>query len=196
MISLTLLVVLVLSLSIFTNGNDLDEYSVQLQEVFSSSSAYLVFYYMGNDDQSSNFGPLLTNMKEKIEQYGIELGAIDCSVFKKECKSVTLTTIPSIQLYIDDPVINPYTKKDYRNGIFFDARSGPNDLKELERFINRNYPNNVVGNVDSLDNYVNPTIPPAIFFTEKKASSSMLLKVLLYYSNTTTSTTTYTNSYY
>jgi hypothetical protein len=178
MLPLLLVVVLVLSLSIFTIGNDLNEYSVQLQQVFSSSSAYLVFYYMGNDDQSSTFGPLLSNMREKVEQYGIKLGAIDCSIHKKECKSVTLMTIPSIQLYVDEPVVNPYTKKDYRNGIFFDARTGPNDLKELERFINKNYPNKIISNADSLDGYVNPTIPPAIFFTEKKASSSMLLKVI------------------
>ena len=87
MLPLLLVVVLVLSLSIFTIGNDLNEYSVQLQQVFSSSSAYLVFYYMGNDDQSSTFGPLLSNMREKVEQYGIKLGAIDCSIHKKECKS-------------------------------------------------------------------------------------------------------------
>ena len=178
-----LLLIVVLSIIQYSNANDndneLDEYSVPLSTVFSSNDAHVVFYYMGNDDQSKNFGPLLSNMKEKVESYGIKLGAIDCAVYKKECKSVSLMTMPSVQLYVDEPVPNPYTKKNYRNGIFFDTRTGPTDLKELERFINRNYPNKIITNVDSLESYANPAKPAAVFFTEKKASSSMLLKVLL-----------------
>ena len=123
MLSLLLIVLIIISIVISSYGDvAIDSYNVQLNDVFSSSDSYVVFYYMSDDEQAKNLGPLMENMKEKLDAYGIKLGTVNCSINKKECKSLNLMFMPSIQLYVDDPQPNPYTKKNYRSGIFYDSK--------------------------------------------------------------------------
>ena len=67
LLSLLLIVLVIISIVISTYGEvTIDTYNVQLNNVFSSNDAYVVLYYMGNDDQSKNFGTLMENMKQKL----------------------------------------------------------------------------------------------------------------------------------
>jgi hypothetical protein len=80
---------------------------------------------------------------EKLTQtYGIQVKTIDClaSVHKSACRNANIVVMPTVHVYIDQPKVNPYTRKVYRTPKVWDTKN-PNDIKALERFVSKIYPN-------------------------------------------------------
>jgi hypothetical protein len=153
-------------------------------KVLDVSDISLVYYWPNLEiaEEKRNF---MDSNSLKLSSYDINSYFIDClePSNKKICQGFSL---PSVQLYVEKPLVNPYTHKKYRKSIPY---SGEVSLSSLEKFISKNYPSNItkVTNQDELKKLLLTTatrpINVAIFVTEKTAISMMIRSIAYRFQN-------------
>ena len=154
--------------------------TVYQERVLNTKAPWLVFFGPSPVDFSS---AAFETIHSKVQQYNVQLGAIDCSQkeHKKTCQAFG-SQLPSLQLFVDTPKVNPYTKKLYRTPVAHQAKDGSVDLAAIERFVSKSFPNNVQKVVD-MDSFTSAkataTKPSVLLFSDKDAVS-MLYKSVAY----------------
>lgn len=147
-----------------------------------------------NEDLTEKVKVISDEVHEKLTQtYGIQVKTIDClaSVHKSACRNANIVVMPTVHVYIDQPKVNPYTKKVYRTPKVWDTKN-PNDIKALEKFVSKIYPNLIqrvdvdedegvegASGLQKLQSIVanNNNIPVTLLFTERKTTSLLLKSV-------------------
>jgi hypothetical protein len=146
------------------------------KKVMESTESWLVAYYDSTQSQADVINKVFEGLAQKNSNLGIFLGTIDCTSEKKLCKSAGLRMLPTIQLVMGDPIVNPYSGKKYRNPQLFEATQF--DARGLEKFISKNYPASLVTKIASskdLEHFFQSNTaeapkaaaPVVILFTEK-----------------------------
>jgi len=154
--------------------------------VTSSSSPILVAFDGPPDDANTISLGILREMGEKLSSYGIKTGFVDCSsasANKKICMGASLRTVPTFQLFVGAPTINPYTKKMIRNPVVYSGRS--HSARSIESFVSKSFSSYVIPitKTDEFDDQLslNKEKPVAIFCTTHvKASIPMILKSIAF----------------
>lgn len=156
------------------------------QEIMSSQNAILVAFDGPKHLSESSSSKLFEELGEKLESFGIRAGHVDCSndsPNRKICTAASLRTIPTYQLFLDEPNKNPYTKKLIRTPIVHTGRT--NTVKAIEGFVTKAYSSYIspISLVEHYNEYKqNTTIPLAVFCTKNGGSNiPMLLKSIAYY---------------
>ena len=151
--------------------------------VHDTTAPVLVSYQPGsNDDKLSD---LVNAVDDRVASYGVVVARIDCSTKanKRMCASAGLRTLPSFQLFVEAPSLNPYTKKRFRSGIFFEhSQGGGLDSRALERFIGKNIPDvvNKVTTTGELKTKLSSPTPASfslVLFSDKTAVSMLIKSV-------------------
>lgn len=150
------------------------------KNVLDSKSAILVNFYSGESADDQRVLTILEQLQEKIVAYGIRIGRCNCAdkVNKKLCTGFRI--LPSFQLFVEEPKVNPYTRKKFRNGIMFEANAL--DVRSLEKFVAKNYPTKV-HKADSLaqfDEAVNSVSGHSLVLFSEKSTITMLLKSIAF----------------
>ena len=194
---LLVLVCIFLCLCKHVSGNPLEQYEAHdFQRDIVEARDVIVVIYHGiardeNEELTEKVKVICDEINEKVTQpYGIQVKTVDClaSAHKTACRNANIAVMPTVHIYADQPKINPYTKKVYRTPKIWDTRN-PNDIKALEKFISKTYPNliqridvdeddsDATSGLQQLQGIVanNDKLPVTLLFTEKK-TTSMLLK--------------------
>jgi hypothetical protein len=156
--------------------------AAKLQEVVMDSNDpwLLLFQPSPSSDMAGDF----SQIKEKLAQYNMQLGLVDCSQkeHKKVCQALG-PRVPSLQLVVEAPTLNPYTKKNYRKSVPFDGATV--DLSSLERFIGKNFPNHVgkVSELSQLEEKLSKKRPTVLLFSDKEVVSMLYKSIALQLSN-------------
>lgn len=149
------------------------------QNVHEKPTAWLVAFD-GPDGPSEK---VFEDIEERLKSYGIQSGTVDCSdeSNKKICLGANLKAIPTFQLYLDLPVINPYTKKKTRMPI---SHTGRASAKSVESFVAKSFSSYVrsIAEIAHFDQHMsNTTGPVAVFCTSHEPNSiPMILKSIAY----------------
>ena len=149
--------------------------------VHDTTAPVLVSYQPGSDDDKLN--DLIDQVEARVGAFGVVVARVDCSTKenKRMCASAGLRTLPSFQVFVEAPSLNPYTKKRFRNGIFFEHNQGGGlDSRALERFIGKNIPD-VVTRVTSTSELKTKLSSPSsasfsLVLLSDKTTVSMLIK--------------------
>lgn len=157
--------------------DDLELTSSSFQkQVQDSSIPWLVILHNNNGQLAFDV------VKSKLNPFGICVGDLDCTAKsnQKLCQSMGIRGFPTTRLFVDEPKINPYTNKKFRNPASFE---GNLDMRNLEKFISESLPSQVevVKTQEEINaiksKYVNSTF--GILFSNKD-TVSFLLKTLAF----------------
>merc|ERR1719502_977803 len=102
--------------------------SSNYDDIVSSSSSPILVVFDGpqGDSKTQVSHGILQEMSQKLSTYGIKTGFVDCantSDNKKICLNAALNSVPSFQLFLEAPTVNPYTKKMIRKPSVYNGRS-------------------------------------------------------------------------
>ena len=192
---LILLALACLLLGLCVSGNPLEQYEahdIQREVVEAQDIIVVIYHGIARDENEELTGKvklICDEIDEKMTQpYGIQVKTVDClaSAHKTACRNANIAVMPTVHIYADQPKLNPYTKKIYRTPKIWDTRN-PNDIKALEKFVSKMYPNLIQRiDIDEDDNGLqqlqeivasNDKLPVTLLFTEKKITSMLLKSV-------------------
>ena len=148
--------------------------------VMETRGAVLSSFYVSDASGDSQVTQFLEKLSEKNRDYGISTVRVDCSkgTNKKVCSAAR--GVPSFVLYLDEPKINPYTRKLFREGVNLDVTSL--DARGIERVIAKAYPSLVQlktsSSIDKLELSKDKSWS-LVLFTEKQ-SITMLLRSIAF----------------
>lgn len=112
-----------------------------------------------------------------LSPYDIQVTSIDCTSkqLKKSCQGLRA---PAVLVYFDQPTMNPYTKKNYRQPIQY---TGDGSVNSIQRFIAKSYPNIIakvtsVGDMNSITNTITLSETPVAFLISDKDTIPVFFK--------------------
>lgn len=145
-------------------------------EVHDTDTPYLVILTNGNEADGNT---ILQELAEKLDLYGIKSGVVDCSERMNQrgvCKGIP--SLPMVQLYVSQPQLNPYTKKNYRSPLSYNEGG---DIKSVDRFIQKSFPSNIkkASSLSDIEQIRSPNVSTVLLFSDKEVVS-MYFKSLQY----------------
>lgn len=162
--------------------------SSNYDDIVSSSSSPILVVFDGpqGDSKTQVSHGILQEMSQKLSTYGIKTGFVDCantSDNKKICLNAALKTVPSFQLFLEAPTVNPYTKKMIRKPSVYNGRSVSS--RSIESFVSKSFSSYItaIATTDEFDKHIssNDEKVVAMFSTAHvKASLPMILKSIAF----------------
>ena len=156
-------------------------------KILDNSNINLIFF-MNQSPPTKEEDTVIYTITEKMVKYDINTYFIDCSLPTNKKACIGIQT-PSIQLYIDKPTLNPYTKHNYRTHIPLISNGDGNPISLIERFVNKNYPFKATKLTTLLDlksaitTNNNHTTPIGLLFTDKDTIPLSFKSIIYHYNN-------------
>ena len=126
---------------------------------------HLVEYYADWCGHCRQMAPAVIKAAENLQNL-VKVGAVNEATAKKAMADASVTSFPTLKLYLPEVRHNPYTNKPFKQGLTYD---GPRTAKGLVDFVASSIPSHVSSVTDgSLSEFVaNGTAPKALLFTSK-----------------------------
>ena len=151
----------------------------QLAAITETSTMYFVEFYAPWCAHCKALAPEFEKAAEKLADYRIKFGAVDCDEHKEAQAAHGVQGFPTIHVYTEPPSINPYTKKPYRPHLNY---QGARTFKAIKTFAAEHMPNRAVvvdeAGLEELQEKELARELPVALVLSSKARISPLVKVL------------------
>ena len=142
-----------------------------------TNDIHLVEYYADWCGHCRQLAPAVLKAADNLQGL-VKVGAVNEATAKKAMADASVTSFPTLKLYLPEVRHNPYTNKPFKQGLAYD---GPRTAKGLVDFVAASIPSHVSSVTDgSLSEFVaNGTAPKALLFASKPATT-LMIKALAY----------------